>query len=102
MVYINYNKTQSVVQIRTLGSVGFTWVFIGHVEAFAHVLQDAKRLQINPRFTHTFGDEDFMSQLKKWARRGHGRRREQVISRLSRMRFKTLRWKLGELKNRVR
>lgn len=78
------------------------WVFIGHAEAFAHVVQDAKRLQLNPRFTHTFGDEDFMSQLKKWARRGHGRRREQVISRLSRMRFKTLRWKLGELKNRVR
>ena len=73
-------------------------------KAFAHCLQEAKQLQLNPRFNHTFCDEDMMSQLKKWARQSNGRRRrrEMVVSRLSRMRLKTLRWKLPELSNRVK
>lgn len=71
-------------------------------EAFSHVCVDAKRLQLNPRFTHTFADEDQMSQLKKWARRSIGKKREMVVSRLSRMRLRTLLWKLPELANRAK
>ena len=51
---------------------------------------------------HTFADEDTMSQLKKWARRSNGKKRERVVSRLSRMRLRTLVWKLPELANRAR
>ena len=80
------------------------WYILIHTtaEAYAHVLLDCRRLRLNPRFTHTFADEDTMSQLKKWARRSNGKKRERVVSRLSRMRLRTLVWKLPELANRAR
>ena len=90
-----------------LGHVGSVenrpWILIHTTaEAYSHVCLDVKRLRLNPRFTHTFADEDLMSQLKKWARRSNGKKRERVVSRLSRMRLRTLFWKLPELANRAR
>ena len=69
-------------------------------KAFAHVLHDLPLRMENPRFTHTFTDEDGMMLLKKWAKKSDGKEREKVISRLSRMKLKTLKWRLRETQNK--
>ena len=69
-------------------------------KAFAHVLHDLPLRMENPRFTHTFTDEDGMMLLKKWAKKSDGKDREKVISRLSRMKLKTLKWRLRETQNK--
>jgi len=65
------------------------------------LVDDVLGNKLNPRFVHTFADEDSMMQLKKWSKKSDGRHREDVISRLFRMRLKTLKWKLPNLKNKA-
>lgn len=74
-------------------------------ESFEHVLGEyVLKLRYNPRFLHTFCDESFMSVLKGWAKKAplmrKGRGRESGIMRLSRVRMKTLRWLLPQMKSR--
>lgn len=47
----------------------------------------------NPRFIHTFCDEDWMSLLKKWRRRSSY---PHQVLRLSRFHLKTLKWRFKE------
>ncbi len=59
-----------------------------------------KTARLNPRFFHTFTDEDPMSNLKKWSRKSDGRLREFDVSRLFRMRLKTLKWRLAHINSK--
>ena len=52
---------------------------------------------MNPRFQHTFCDEDQMRVLKLWSKKTYGKTREKGIMRLARARFKTLAWRIPDL-----
>lgn len=76
----------------------FIYVCPRIAKAFCHVLHDlVKTARLNPRYFHTFTDEDSMSNLKKWSRKSDGRLREFDVSRLFRMRLKTLKWRLADI-----
>lgn len=51
----------------------------------------------NPRFHHTFADEDQMRVLKGWAKRSHGKNRQRGVMQLARARYKTLRWRIKDV-----
>ena len=60
---------------------------------------------LNPRYVHTFADEDYMSVLKHWSKR-KGRQRKRggrpvSVLKLARMRLLSMRWRIPEL-NRCR
>lgn len=78
------------------GKLAFVMVPKWH--QFAHVLWDGVRgRRWNPRFHHTFNDEDAMRVLKTWTKGANARRRESGISRLYRLRMKSLEWRLPEV-----
>ena len=90
--YLESYKTLTVMSIRLQK---LAWVMVPKWHQFAHVLQDgvlARRY--NPRMHHTFIDEDSMMVLKGWAQTAHAKRRERGISRLYRLRMKSLQWRL--------
>lgn len=70
-------------------------------EAMCHVLKfDIKHRRCNPRFFHTFIDEDSMMTLKRWAKRANPKKREQGIMRIFRLRMKTLSWRLKDVRQK--
>jgi hypothetical protein len=73
-------------------------------EAFKHAISEyVEKLKLNPRFYHTFCDDDFMSVLKSWAKRATTKKRmgrASGIMRFSRIRMKTLKWRVRDIKNR--
>ncbi|CAL1172308.1 unnamed protein product [Cladocopium goreaui] len=71
------------------------WVLVPKWHVMSHVLKhDVQARRCNPRFYHTFCDEDGMMVLKKWARRADPKHRENGIMRIARLRMKTLSWRL--------
>ena len=71
------------------------WVVVPKWHAFSHVLVDEVRNKhLNPRYKHTFGDEDAMKVLKNWTRAAPATSRSDGVSRFYRLRMKTLQWRL--------
>lgn len=77
------------------------WVVVPKWHAMVHVLVDEVRnRRLNPRYKHTFSDEDAMKVLKHWCRQAPAAFRSVGISRFSRLRMKTLEWKLDQGRRR--
>ncbi|CAL1127244.1 unnamed protein product [Cladocopium goreaui] len=65
--------------------------------AFLHVLREVKRFRKNPRFTHTYIDEDAMLWAKSTSRFSHPKKRAIWLIKCQRLRLKVMKHKMKQL-----
>lgn len=71
-------------------------------KAMWHLLEDARALRLNSRFTHCFIDEDHVGWCKKLWSRARASQQERQVVRLASLRLRTIKWRAKQLNAQVR
>lgn len=82
--FLNFYKILCLEYIRKGVSA---WLLKPKYHVFAHICMDALAYRVNPRFTHTFVDEDSMKWVKCISARAHPRQRERWVLRTTKLRL---------------